>query len=380
MTARRTSAPGPLSASRRGGTVALVAMLACCVAGPARAQDSQFGIKGLGTPGRMEGVRVRSTAGAFAPFDPISALADAALSDVGRLTAWTLSSTAYRHLSPGGADATLRTPRFPQMGLSGPIGHGIILGGGFATYLDRSYQLATQDTVLVRGVPQPVTDLLSSDGGVVDLRVAASARAWGRLWLGLGLHLLTGSTRLRAVREFTNTTYSTAAQTEDVNYDGAGISASAIGLLGPTLRVAAFARSDSRLRARLAGAEIARNDLPVTVGGAVAWQPGSATRVAATVVYQSWSDAGQYAHNTTNWAVGAELGNGLPLRLGARSGRLPFSPAGAAPREWGASVGTGLRLAGGRGLIDVGLEHLQRRATGLTERVWTFLLGITVRP
>src|SRR2546427_7430673 len=57
MTARRTSAPGPLSASRRGGTVALVAMLACCVAGPARAQDSQFGIKGLGTPGRMEGVR-----------------------------------------------------------------------------------------------------------------------------------------------------------------------------------------------------------------------------------------------------------------------------------------------------------------------------------
>ena len=53
--------------------------------------------------------------------------------------------------------------------------------------------------MLVRGVPQPVTDLLSSDGGVVDLRVAASARAWGRLWLGLGLHLLTGSTRLRLV-------------------------------------------------------------------------------------------------------------------------------------------------------------------------------------
>src|SRR2546428_755415 len=221
MTARRTSAPGPLSASRRGGTVALVAVLACCVAGPARAQDSQFGIKGLGTPGRMEGVRGRRTS---------------------------------------------------------------------------------------------------------DLRVAASARAWGRLWLGLGLHLLTGSTRLRAVREFTNTTYSTAAQTEDVNYDGAGISASAIGLLGPTLRVAAFARSDSRLRARLAGAEIARNDLPVTVGGAVGWQPGSATRVAATGVEQSWGDAGQYAHNTTNWAVGAELGNQVPLRLGARGGALPFRP------------------------------------------------------
>src|SRR5207245_9179822 len=110
-------------------------------------------------------------------------------------------------------------------------------------------------------------DLLPSAGGVVAPRVAASARAWGRMWLGLGLHLLTGSTRLRAVREFTNTTYSTAAQTEDVNYDGAGISASAIGLLGPTLRVAAFDRSDSRLRARLARPQVARTDPPATEGG-----------------------------------------------------------------------------------------------------------------
>jgi len=354
--------------------------LGCCAARTTRAQDSQFGIKGLGTPGRMESVRARSTAGAFAPFDATSALADAALSDEGRLSAWTLTSASYRRVSLAGTNATLRTTRFPQMGLSGPIGHGITLAGGFATYLDRSYELATQDTVLVRGVAQPVTDRLASDGGVVDLRVAASARPWGRLSLGLGVHLLTGSTRVHATRDFADTTYHSATQTEDVNYDGAGISASAVGLLGPTLRVAAFARSDSRLRARLGGAEIARNDLPVTLGGAVGWAPGPAARLAATVVYQSWSDAGQYAHNTTNWAVGAELGNGLPLRLGARSGRLPFSPAGAAPREWGASVGTGLRLAGGRGLIDVGLEHLQRRAAGLTERVWTFLLGITVRP
>jgi len=234
--------------------------------------------------------------------------------------------------------------------------------------------------VLVRGVSQPVTDRLSSDGGVVDVRLAASTRAWGRLSLGLGLHLLTGSTRLRVVREFVDTTYASAAQTEDVNYDGAGISASATGLLGPTLRVAAFARSDSRLRARLGGVEIARNDLPITVGGALGWEPGTSARMAATVVYQSWSDAGQYAHNTTNWAVGAELGNQLPLRVGVRSGRMPFSPAGAAPREWGATLGTGLRLAQGRGLIDAGLERLERRGAGLNERVWTFLLGITVRP
>jgi len=181
-------------------SLAFVAVLACCVWGAALAQDSQFGIKGLGTPGRMESVRARSTAGAFAPFDGTSTLTDAALSDEGRLTAWTGASTSYRHLSLGDAGASLRSTRFPQMGLSGPVGLGITLGGGFATYLDRSYELATQDTVLVRGVSQPVTDRLSSDGGVVDVRLAASTRAWGRLSLGLGLHLLTGSTLLRVVR------------------------------------------------------------------------------------------------------------------------------------------------------------------------------------
>src|SRR3989442_11633013 len=43
------------------------------------AQDSQFGIRGLGTPGRFETVRARSTGGAFGPFDPMSPLAEASL-------------------------------------------------------------------------------------------------------------------------------------------------------------------------------------------------------------------------------------------------------------------------------------------------------------
>ena len=41
------------------------------------AQDSQYGIRGLGTPGRWESVRARSTGGAFGPFDPLSPLMEA---------------------------------------------------------------------------------------------------------------------------------------------------------------------------------------------------------------------------------------------------------------------------------------------------------------
>ena len=59
----------------------LAVLLAATRAAPARAQDSQFGIQGGGTPGRPESVRARSTGGAFAAFDAVSAVADVALDE-----------------------------------------------------------------------------------------------------------------------------------------------------------------------------------------------------------------------------------------------------------------------------------------------------------
>ncbi|PYO74762.1 MAG: hypothetical protein DMD67_13085, partial [Gemmatimonadetes bacterium] len=53
--------------------------------GTAAAQDSQFGVRGLGTPGRYESVRARSTGGAFTPFDPLSPLTEAPLADLAAL-------------------------------------------------------------------------------------------------------------------------------------------------------------------------------------------------------------------------------------------------------------------------------------------------------
>ena len=67
---------------RRGGpVVGLLAVLFLTAGAPVRltAQDSQFGIRGLGTPGRWESVRARSTGGAFAPFDLTSPLMEASL-------------------------------------------------------------------------------------------------------------------------------------------------------------------------------------------------------------------------------------------------------------------------------------------------------------
>ena len=70
---------------------------------------------------------------------------------------------------------------------------------------------------------------------------------------------------------------------------------------------------------------------------------------------------------------------GALFRFGVRGGQLAFG-VGKTPTEFGYSAGLGRQFAGGRGRLDLGLERLERKGTGLNERVWTFLLGLTVRP
>jgi len=73
------------------------------------AQDSQFGIRGLGTPGKWESVRARSTGGAFAPFDPFSPLIDAPLGD---RTSWKPQwPDTPDHFVPFGEGRTVRAGR-----------------------------------------------------------------------------------------------------------------------------------------------------------------------------------------------------------------------------------------------------------------------------
>ncbi len=364
-------------------TTALVC-LALLVAGHLAAQDSQFGIKGLGTPGKWESVRARTTGGAFAPFDPFSPLTDAALTDARRMSASVSGGTSWRTLEPvGAAQASLRGTRFPALVIAGPLTNRIVVGGGFATYLDRTFGVRIQDTIDLRGVQEPITDEITSDGAVSDLRLAAAVRLHSRIALGLGLHLLTGSTQVVATRTFADSTnYHTSTAKDQVAYSGRGGSASLLLDVTRDLRLAGWLRSDTRLRADIGGRAITNNDLPRTYGAGVLWRAGTQASLAGTVTWGKWSTtaADSTVHDTFNWSVGAELGAlRTPIRFGVRSGQLPFG-IGKTPSEVGYSAGVGRQFSGGRGRLDFGLERLERKGTGLTERVWTFLVGLTVRP
>jgi len=365
--------------------VALTVVMAVWPSGRLAAQDSQFGIRGLGTPGKWESVRARSAGGAFAPFDAFSPLLDASLADVRRMSAGVTSSTSWRSVDAvSGSDVSLRGTRFPAMVIMGPLTSRITIGGGFATYLDRSFGITTQDTIDLRGVPQPVSDEVTSDGGVTDLRLAAAIRLHRRIALGAGMHLLTGSSRVIATRRFEDTTYRTSASRDEVAYEGAGASVNALIDVHPDLRIAGWFRSDTKLRADVSGRTAAENDLPLTYGAGVLWRPGGQAIIAGTVAWRNWAStgpaAGPNAHDTFNWSLGAELGSASsPIRFGLRGGQLPFG-VGQTPTEVGYSAGLGRQFSGGRGRLDLGIERLERKGTGLRERVWTFLLGLTVRP
>ena len=364
-------------------SLAAVAALALAGSTPARAQDSQFGIRGLGTPGRWESVRARATGGAFAPFDPFSPLLEASIADVRRVTAGVTGGTSWRTVDFGNQTSSLRAARFPAFVIAGPVSSHLVLAGGFSTYLDKSFGVTTRDTIDVRGTPEPVSDEVSADGAVTDLRLALAARIHKNLALGFALHGMTGSTRVTAIRRFDDsTTYRTSTARDEVAYHGLGGSASALFDLNADLRLAAWARSDTHLRADIRGRTVADDDLPFSFGGGVRWRPGTEAVVAGAVAWRYWAGAGPNAHDTFNWSVGTELGSlASPFRFGVRGGQLAFGPGPKAPTEFGISAGLGRQFSGGRGRLDFGLERLERKGgTGVTERVWTFLLGLTVRP
>src|SRR5437870_9809009 len=147
------------------------------------AQDSQFGIRGLGTPGRWESVRARSSGGAFAPFDALSPLMEAPLADISTLTATAAGGTSHRDAQLGDTITQLRATRFPLMGVAGRVAPRLVVAGGFTTYLDRSWDVTLRDSTVLRGELERYRDEITSDGSVGE---RAHRRGSGADHRGLG--------------------------------------------------------------------------------------------------------------------------------------------------------------------------------------------------
>jgi hypothetical protein len=357
-------------------------VLACATALPALAgaQDSQFGLMGPGTPVRFESARARATGGAFAPFDALSWMTDAAMADLRRLTATAQGIASYRQVEIESLDATLRSTRFSTMLFAAPIGPRLVLATGFGSYLDRTYRTRQRDSTVIRGEMETFTDVIASDGGVTDIRFAGAWRFSRRIAAGAALHLLAGTTRASATRTFDDSaTYGTAFEVTDVQHTGAGVSAGAAVDVLTGLRLALWLRSDTELKVSVADEERARYGLPNTFGGGLRWAVSPELRFAGYVQSQSWSDAG--GRDVVSWGVGIEGGSAaMPARLGIRGADMPFAPVGVEPKEFAVAAGFGRSFSQGRARLDFTLERLTRTGGELRETVWSVLFGMTVQP
>jgi hypothetical protein len=355
------------------GAVAIPAM--------ARAQDSQFSLRGPGTPSRFESARARATGGAFAAFDGLSWMTDAALADLQRLTAAASGMASFREVVLDTITADLHSTRFPGFQVSAPLArvNAPVIAVGFGGYLDRSYRTIVRDSVQIGGEMEAYTDAIASDGGVSDLRLAGAFRLTRRLTLGAGFHLLSGRTRSSATRRYDDSSfYRATAEVTDVQHTGAGVSGGAI-FNFRRLRLAAWARTDTELKVSVEDQVRARYDLPTSYGGALQWSPSPLLSLAGYVTSHSWSDAG--GHDTIEWAVGAEGGGArMPLRLGVRGATLPFAPASVEPEEFVLAGGFARTFSQGRARVDVAVEYATRKGGDLQENVWSVLLGFSISP
>jgi len=377
--------------TRGPAVIGLLLVLSLGGASGAAAQTSIYGIRGLGFPGRVAGSRERALGSGLLPLDPGSPVNPAAVAGFGGVTVQIMGETDLRRYSVDTVDVGgLSSTRFPLAQLGGRIGPTpLSFALSFAQYTERSYDLTYTDTVELRGQQVAFEERTTSRGGVADVRGALGYRLSTRLWLGAGIHLLTGSAKLTFLRAFADSAYRPYRIETEESIRGFGVSAGAIWVPGTRVALGISVRSDTRAEVKVDSVTAADVDLPVTVVGGVRLAPVRPVRWATSVTWRSWSTADDdlVARAFDTWEVGSglefggpEAGSRVPIRLGFRYAMLPFSPTDEQPHEIDLSLGLGLVFAASRGLVDLALERVMRTGPGSDETAWQLSWTVTVRP
>jgi hypothetical protein len=375
---------------------AITLLLLAVTPGVALAQSSQFGVRGLGFPGRGLTARATASGGAFGLFDPESSQNPAALGATQTLTAVFTINQSFRHENNPAGTASTRDTRFPLLMVVGPVRQSrAAFGLSYSNYTSRDFTVVTSHTIDLRGVPVGVTDSFASRGGLSDLRLAGSYRFQDRWMVGAGFHVITGSNRLDSRRAFNDPSFLSSRQTAEVSYAGVGVSAGIIRNFGRRFAMAAMVRSDGHVVVDRDSARVGTIDLPYTFGLGLRWQPAAKLELAAQTLVRTWSGAnsdllqqgGTGAQNTLEVAGGLEFTPdpkrpySKPLRLGAHYARLPFPLVpGDQGHEFGIAAGSGFRFAQQRAGLDLTVEHAWRSEGAYSERGFLVSLGISVRP
>lgn len=371
----------------------VVIAAAALLASEARAQGSGFALRGLGWVGRPVSGRSAGAAGSLSMFDPQMVANPAALTRWRATTGFAVGVPTRRTFTGPAGDAELTTARFPLIGFAAPLPPRLIIGVAFADYLDRSFTITREDSVLLRGQYESYTDAGRSLGGVTNLALTVGHRTSPNLSLGAAFHYYMGSTRLAAQRLWENTDFADVGLASTTDFRGFGLGLGFIATMR-RLEIAGSGRLNGKLLSENTGETEARTPLPLELNGGLRAEVVPGIFLNGAVQYLSWSradqalkDAGEDgARNTLGISVGAEVQSvtlaavRTPLRLGYRWRQLPFSNLNDELNETAFSVGVGFNFARDRSTFDLAVERGNREAGTSKETFTSLFVGLTVRP
>ena len=375
---------------------AWVAALLVLVPAVLPAQSSQFGVRGLGLPGRPWTARTAGTAGAYGMFDPETALNPAAVAAISRLTAVITGQADFRDATNPAGSGSVRDNRFPFGMVGGQIPRSrFSMSVGYSSYTDRNFELGSVDSVELRGQTIAKYDTLKSLGGIGDIAGNVAYRLSNAIAVGFALHALTGSNRITATTILDDSTYTPIVQRTELSVISWGLSAGLTAQLGKRFYVSASVRKDATLDINVDSIDAYKLPLPWTLAGSLAYRPTDRLLVLGTVVSKNWSvtsdsliaQGGYGAKNTLEVSGGIELRTGrtsnqFPVRAGVRYASIPWLiGVPEQPEAWSFAAGTGVSFSRGRGLVDVAVERVNRSAgPQYSEKAWLITVGVTVRP
>lgn len=374
----------------RFAIAALLALVSLVAPAHARAQ-SLLNASGLGIPIEPLDARSRGLGGvavglfgaSVLPSDPVAA-AGLAIPSV----TLTLASS-WVDVTEGSTQVQARGARFPALGVSYPVktwGTATLTYGGV---LDQRWEATTQHLLPLGASSARVTDRFVSDGGISALRLGFARRIAPSLALGASVGTYTGDLTRNLTRTFDSLEVGVDATESQSggfwNYSGLTATAGAAVDLADVVRLSANVSWSGSVEAEPSddtSGSGATFDFPLEIraGGSGVLTPGLVATVGMT--YADWSAAGEPLRESSGervltvgggveWTQANLAGRRMPIQLGYRRGRLPFTFDGddAVESVWSGGVGIDFVQDGDVTLAGMGLalERGSRSSASLSE-------------
>ena len=362
----------------------------------ALAGQSVLGASGLGA--RLEpldaierglgGMGVTTRTATVLPGNPVASL---------DLLAPTVTFTAQPHwgnFAVGSESGDFFATRFPVLGFAYPLGTDAVVTLTAGSQFDQNWSAESRDSIDIGGGSVGLTDTFLSDGAVTAIQ-AGWARRWsGTFALGATLGVYRGGLTRTFRREFDQQTVDSVAVENPIdefgvtgrwNHSGPLASLNLAWDPGSAIQVGATVAWGGTLKVNpLPGTSVSREvsvPLEFKVSTTALLNPTLALNLGAT--YSNWSGLGGFdgddpgAGRVMSYGAGVEWeglnfwAGGLPLRLGFRQSDLPFRLLGRKVKERTISFGFSLVMAQALdfplGSLDVAFETGNRNSGDYTE-------------